>query len=81
MCQANCSSAWRPRRTPQYYELAVTLSQASGYIHSITLSTYVAEKVYREEGRYAHAKRCETQAMNAMRQVSELALSIMLMIK
>ena len=60
-----------PRAATQYFEEAGRLSRASGFIHSIAWSMYEAAKVYREEGRYADAERCETQAMNAMRQVSD----------
>ena len=60
-----------PRAATQYFEEAAKLSRASGFIHSIAWSMYEAAKVYREEGLYADAERCETQAMNAMRQVSD----------
>jgi len=60
-----------PRAATEYFEEAGRLSRASGFIHSIAWSMYEAAKVYREEGRYADAERCETQAMNAMRQVSD----------
>jgi CHAT domain-containing protein len=60
------------RRTAiQYFEQAGTLSQANGFNHSIAWSMYEAAKVYRDEGRYADADRCETQAMKAMRQVGD----------
>ena len=54
-----------------YFEAAGALSRASGFIHSIAWSMYEAAKVYRDEGQYANADRCETQAMNAMRQVAD----------
>jgi tetratricopeptide (TPR) repeat protein len=60
-----------PKAATQYFEEAGRLSRASGFIHSIAWSMYEAAKVYREEGRYADAERCETQAMDAMRQVSD----------
>ncbi len=55
----------------QYFEEAGRLSRANGFIHSVAWSMYEAAKVYRDEGRYADAERCETQAMNAMRQVAD----------
>jgi CHAT domain-containing protein len=54
-----------------YFEAAGALSRASGFIHSIAWSMYEAAKVYRDEGQYANADRCETLAMNAMRQVAD----------
>jgi tRNA A37 N6-isopentenylltransferase MiaA len=35
---------------------------------------YEAAKVYCDEGRYADAERCETQAMNATRQLARRQL-------
>jgi CHAT domain-containing protein/tetratricopeptide (TPR) repeat protein len=55
----------------QYFEEAGRLSRANGFIHSIAWSMYEAAKVYRDEGRYADAERCETQAMKAMREVAD----------
>ena len=60
-----------PRAATQYFEEAAKLSRASGFVHSIAWSMYEAAKVYRGEGRYADAERCEMQAMTAMRQVSD----------
>jgi len=60
-----------PRAATQYFEEAGRLSRSSGFIHSIAWSMYEAAKVYRDEGRYVDAERCETQAMNAMRQVTD----------
>jgi CHAT domain-containing protein len=54
-----------------YFEDAGTLGRASGFMHSLAWSMYEAAKVYREEGRYADAERCETQAMDAMHQVAD----------
>jgi len=54
-----------------YFEDAGTLGRASGFMHSLAWSMYEAAKVYRDEGRYADAERCETVAMNAMRQVGD----------
>ena len=54
-----------------YFEDAGTLGRASGFMHSLAWSMYEAAKVYRDEGRYADAERCETQAMNAMHQVAD----------
>ena len=59
------------RAATQYFEEAGRLSRANGFIHSIAWSMYEAAKVYRDEGLYADAERCETQAMNAMRQVAD----------
>ena len=59
------------RAATQYFEEAGRLSRANGFIHSIAWSMYEAAKVYRDVGLYADAERCETQAMNAMRQVAD----------
>lgn len=55
----------------KYFEQAAALSQANGFNHSIAWSMYEAARIYRDEGDYANADRCETQAMNAMRQVGD----------
>jgi CHAT domain-containing protein/tetratricopeptide (TPR) repeat protein len=55
----------------RYFESAGSLAQASGFVHSLAWSMYEAAKVYRDEGRYADAERCEMQAMTAMRQVAD----------
>ena len=55
----------------KYFEQAAALSQTNGFNHSIAWSMYEAARVYRDEGDYADADRCETQAMNAMRQVGD----------
>lgn len=59
------------RAATQYFEEAGTLSRANGFIHSIAWSMHEAAKVYRDEGRYADAERCETEATNAMHQVAD----------
>lgn len=55
----------------RYFEQAAALSQANGFNHSIAWSMYEAARAYRDEGDYSDADRCETQAMNAMRQVGD----------
>jgi CHAT domain-containing protein len=55
----------------QYFEEAGRVGRANGFLHSIAWSMYEAAKVYRDEGRYADAERCEMQAMKAMRQVAD----------
>jgi CHAT domain-containing protein len=55
----------------KYLENAGSLSRANGFLHSTAWSMYEAAKVYRDEGRYQDAERCEIQAMNAMRQVED----------
>ena len=60
------------RRTAiQHFEEAGALSRANGFNHSIAWSMYEAARVYRDQGEYVDADRCETQAMNAMRQVGD----------
>jgi CHAT domain-containing protein len=64
-------AAGHSREATQYFEDAGRLSRAGGFIHSIAWSMYEAARVYRDEGQYADAERCETEAMNAMRQVED----------
>jgi len=60
------------RRTAiQYFEQAGALSREKGFNHSIAWSMYEAARIYRDQGEYVDADRCETQAMNAMRQVGD----------
>jgi CHAT domain-containing protein len=65
------AAAGHPRTATQYMEEAGALSRAHGFIHSIAWSMYEAAKVYRDEGQYADAERCETEGLNAMRQVED----------
>jgi len=59
------------RAAIQYFEEAGTLSRNSGFVHSVAWSMYEAAKAYRDEGQYADAERCESQAMNAMSRVAD----------
>jgi len=65
------AAAGHPHMATQYFEQASRLSRASGFIHSIAWSMYEAARVYRDEGQYVDAERCETEAMSAMRQVAD----------
>jgi CHAT domain-containing protein len=65
------AAAGRPHMATKYFEEAGRLSRASGFIHSIAWSMYEAARVYRDEGQYVDAERCETEAMRAMRQVAD----------
>ena len=55
----------------QYFEEAGRVSRANGFNHSIAWSMYEAARVYRDEGQYVDAERCEIEAMSAMRQVAD----------
>ncbi len=63
--------AGRPPMAAQYFEEAGSLSRKDGFIHSIAWSMYEAARVYRDEGRYADAERCESEAMSAMHEVAD----------
>jgi tetratricopeptide (TPR) repeat protein len=63
--------AGHPRMAAQYFEEAGSLSRKDGFIHSIAWSMYEAARVYRDEGRYADAERCESEAMIAMHEVAD----------
>jgi CHAT domain-containing protein/tetratricopeptide (TPR) repeat protein len=65
------AAAGHPHKATQYFEDAGRLSRACGFTHSIAWSMYEAARVYRDEGEYTDAERCETEAMSAMRQVAD----------
>ena len=65
------AAAGQPHMATQYFEEAGRLSRASGFIHSIAWSMYEAAKIYRDVGHYTDAERCETEAMNSMREVAD----------
>jgi CHAT domain-containing protein len=64
-------AAGNPRAATQYFEDAGRLSREGGFIHSIAWSMYEAARVYRDQGQYADAERCEAEAMDAMRRVAD----------
>jgi len=65
------AAAGHPHIATQYFEEAGRLSRTSGFIHSIAWSMYEAARVYRDEGQYTDAERCEIEAMSAMRHVAD----------
>jgi len=65
------AAAKDPPAAIEYYEEASALSRTNGFIHSIAWSKYEAAKVFRDEGQYAEAERCATEAMQAMKQVGD----------
>ena len=64
-------AAGDPHAATQYFEDAGRLSREGGFIHSIAWSMYEAARVYRDQGQYADAERCEADAMDAMRRVAD----------